>query len=102
MESPFPEDGGATYYVMSIMVVDEEGQEEYVPYELRAPWPADKTFLPNLAADLEEVKIPSIVDEALLEIAMEKANGYFEGNGTLEEEADEFAKKAGLYLAEME
>ena len=102
MESPFPEDGGATYYVMSIMVVDEEGQEEYVPYELRAPWPADKTFLPNLVADLEEVKIPSIVDEALLEIAMEKANGYFEGNGTLEEEADEFAKKAGLYLAEME
>lgn len=103
MESPFPEDAeGATYYTMSIMSVDGEGQEEFVPYELRAPWPSDETFLPNLAANLEEVKTPSIVDEALLEIAMEKVNGYFNGNGTLEEEADEFAKKAGLYLAEME
>ncbi len=68
-------------------------------YHLSASWPTLEERQ-EVAAMLETLTVPAIVDETVMQMIAEGAGDYFDGKKTVEQAADDILRKMSIYLAE--
>ena len=68
-------------------------------YSISAQWPEREVRM-EVAAMLEELTIPALVDETVMEMIVEGATDYLDGKQTSDQAADGILRKMSVYLAE--
>lgn len=68
-------------------------------YSISAEWPEREVRM-EVAAMLEELTIPALVDETVMEMIVEGSADYLDGKETSDQAADRILRKLSVYLAE--
>lgn len=68
-------------------------------YHLSAGWPTLEER-EEMAAMVETLTVPAIVDETVMKMIVEGSRDYFDGKKTVEQAADDILRKMSIYLAE--
>ncbi len=71
----------------------------YGDYHISGSWP-DIEVRREIAAMLEGLTVPVVVDETIMRMIVEGSGDYLEGKATVDQAADGIMRKLSIYLAE--